>query len=507
MNFPIWDLSFGLPLLIAFVSIPHVMVAHFAIGGGLFLAIYEGRARRTNDTALLNYTRSHSRFFMLITLVFGALTGVGIWFTISLVSPAATSALIHTFVWFWATEWVMFFVEIAASLVYYYGWDRLDGRTHERVMWIYFIAAWGSLAVINGIITFMLTSGTWVADRNIWPAFFNPTYWPSLIFRTLICFLMAGIFAILTAAWHKDELLGRRINRIALIWSLPTIIAMIPVGYWYHASLPEATLASIAGGWRAIANAQDTLIATAIGLAVVVVLIAMIRNKLVIRILAIILVALGLKAFGSFEWYREAARKPFVISGYMYSNGIVVSDTTAIRTAGLYSSIKWKHDDVSRRGEDLFRAACQSCHSLSGYNGVARMVAERGWSEPELANLIPRTGYMRGAMPPFLGNAAEAADIAGYIFKSTSGLDIPAVAKTPQRIWDNNCGLCHSIDESRPLRAALSGMSLTDLKEAILTADQLSDVMPPFMGTDADAAALATHLEKVLQNPTVAGAK
>src|SRR3972149_4891919 len=130
MNFPVWDVGFGLPLLIALVAIPHVMVAHFAIGGGLFLVIYEARARRTNDSLMLNYVRSHSRFFMLLTLVFGALTGVGIWFTIGLVSPAATSALIHTFVWFWATEWVMFFVEIAASLVYYYGWDRLDGKTH-----------------------------------------------------------------------------------------------------------------------------------------------------------------------------------------------------------------------------------------------------------------------------------------------------------------------------------------------------------------------------------------
>ena len=36
--------------------------------------------------------------------------------------------------------------EIAAAMVYYYGWDRLDARTHVRVGWIYFVSAWASLA-------------------------------------------------------------------------------------------------------------------------------------------------------------------------------------------------------------------------------------------------------------------------------------------------------------------------------------------------------------------------
>ena len=75
----------------------------------------------------------------------GALTGVGIWFTIALVQPEGTSTLIHTFVRIWALEWVFFAVEIAAAFVYYYGWERLDRRTHLTVGWIYFGAAWISL--------------------------------------------------------------------------------------------------------------------------------------------------------------------------------------------------------------------------------------------------------------------------------------------------------------------------------------------------------------------------
>ena len=92
--------------------------------------------------------RSLSRGFVLLTLVLGALTGVGIWLTIGLVQPRATSALVTTFVWAWATEWTFFAVEIAAAMVYSCGWDRLEPRTHVAVGWVYFVASWASLAVI-----------------------------------------------------------------------------------------------------------------------------------------------------------------------------------------------------------------------------------------------------------------------------------------------------------------------------------------------------------------------
>ncbi|HZP24649.1 MAG TPA: cytochrome ubiquinol oxidase subunit I [Terriglobales bacterium] len=160
MNYPLWQIGFPGGLLIALVAVVHVFVSHFAVGGGAYLVLLESRARRLNNAGLLAYVRRHSVFFALLTLVFGAVTGVGIWFTIGLVSPEATSSLIHTFVWGWAIEWVFFFVEITAALIYAYGWDRLDSATHMAVGWVYFAAAWASLAIINGIITYMLTPGT-----------------------------------------------------------------------------------------------------------------------------------------------------------------------------------------------------------------------------------------------------------------------------------------------------------------------------------------------------------
>ena len=129
MNYPIWEIpNIGSAFWVAFMTIPHVYIAHFAIGGGLFLVLTELKAYRENSEAILNYTRSHAKFFLLLTMVYGGVSGVGIWFTIALANPQVTSSLIHTFVFGWAIEWVFFLGEIVALLIYHYYFDRLQRK-------------------------------------------------------------------------------------------------------------------------------------------------------------------------------------------------------------------------------------------------------------------------------------------------------------------------------------------------------------------------------------------
>src|SRR5438045_2305079 len=74
LNYPHWLLAMPGGLLIALIAVPHVFVSHFAVGGGFFLVSTEARARKQNDAALLAYCKRHSKFFALLTLVFGAIT-------------------------------------------------------------------------------------------------------------------------------------------------------------------------------------------------------------------------------------------------------------------------------------------------------------------------------------------------------------------------------------------------------------------------------------------------
>lgn len=142
MNYPVWQLDvFGGGLLVVLIAVFHVYISHFAVGGGLFLVLAERKAHRENNPHLLEYVRRHARFFLLLTMVAGSMSGVGIWFIISLLNPAATSILIHTFVFAWAAEWVFFLIEIVALFLYYYTFGRMNHRRHLLVGWIYFGAA------------------------------------------------------------------------------------------------------------------------------------------------------------------------------------------------------------------------------------------------------------------------------------------------------------------------------------------------------------------------------
>ncbi|MCS7008909.1 MAG: cytochrome ubiquinol oxidase subunit I, partial [Chthoniobacterales bacterium] len=205
MNYPVWNVPYiGSGLVIGMVAIVHVLVSHFAIGGGLFLYLTEKKALREGREDWLKRLPGYSKFFLVLTGVVGAMTGVGIWFSIGLANPAGTSTLIHNFVFGWATEWVIFLVELSLAAAYYYTWGRLPSGVHVRLGLLYAVSSFLTLVIINGILTFKLTpssawlsvAGTGKEAEHFFEAFFNPTYWPSLALRTLVCISMGGVMSL-----------------------------------------------------------------------------------------------------------------------------------------------------------------------------------------------------------------------------------------------------------------------------------------------------------------------
>ena len=62
MNFPVWELHWaGGGLLIAAMAVFYVYIAHFAVGGGLFLVLTERMGYRRNSPGILKYTRQRRR--------------------------------------------------------------------------------------------------------------------------------------------------------------------------------------------------------------------------------------------------------------------------------------------------------------------------------------------------------------------------------------------------------------------------------------------------------------
>lgn len=421
MEYPFWDIPLlGGGMLIGIIAILHVFVSHFAIGAGLFLVLTERKARREGDEALLAYLKRHSTFFILVVLVFGAVSGVGIWWTIGLVHPTATSALIHIFVWAWAIEWVFFVIELLAAFIYYYGWNRLDARTHIAVGWIYFAGAWLSLFMINGILTFMLSSGKWPETHSIVDAFFNPTMLPSLVIRTAVTIALAGLYALITASAEADESLRERVVKYASKWVLVGI-SIIPFGgIWYISQLPPQAREISMGG----APVVTLFAAASIVFSAFVFIATLIGPFLFPRrfhvTFAFVIVALGLITTGVTEWVREAVRKPYIIYNYMYSNAVRTEDVQKVWEQGVLGSARWAllseadREDPLKMGAKVFRFHCQSCHTVNGFNGIK--FAVKGWKKDFLDVQIQNLDQLKGYMPPFLGTEEERKALVEWLY-------------------------------------------------------------------------------------------
>jgi len=488
MIYPFWDVPFGYGILMAVIAVLHVFVSHFAIGGGLYLVVTERRAVKAGDTATLEFLQKLSKFFVLVTLVFGALSGVGIWFIIGLLNPSATEALIHNFVWGWAIEWTFFVVEIAAAIIYYYTWKRLASREHMIVGWIYFIAAWLSLVVINGIVAFMLTPGKWLQTGNFWDGFFNPTYWPSLVLRTGVCVMLAGLYALLVAARYETSDFKKRIVRYSVLWGvIGFIIALVIANPWYFSIILATIFAK-----------QQPFMSTPVYAAAVehflgfAIIASLVLAWLIARrwntVLAIILMALGLAWFGAFEMFRESIRKPYVVTGYIYGNGAQVAKAAQYQKDGLLSQFQYKTGDD---GADLFRHACRTCHTWTGYKPLKP--AFDGTDKAFIAGIIRSAHLLKGNMPPFLGTPAEADKIASYLDAHIDHTPITNGAKA----YQVRCGKCHVLGTTTDKSKTFIGLDADNLGNLLDALPDLSKDMPAYTGSAAERAALIAYLQEL----------
>jgi len=497
MNYPFWDAGVGYGVLMATIAVVHVFISHFAIGGGLYLVVTETRARRRGATVWLEHLERLSRFFVLTTLVLGALTGVGIWFVIGLLNPAATELLIHNFVWGWAIEWTFFVIEIAAAIVYYYGWRRMSPATHLRVGWLYFAAAWLSLAVINGILSFMLTPGDWLATGSFWDGVLNPTYLPSLVLRTGICVLLAGLYSLAVASRMPASPEKTAIVHYDTVWALVGLAIAAPAGLWTFRALPAALVATARASMPWPMEWLAALGWLALALAAGLVLFGLIFGRHLRLPAAVLLMALAFAGFGSFEFLRESIRKPWIVAGTMYGNGIEVERIAELQSGGLLPALAYRTGDD---GRDLFQHACGSCHTVDGYKSMRRVYD--GTDAAYIAATIRGAHRMRGNMPPFAGTAAEVDTLAGWIAARIDRRPLAEITglsgiELGRRSYDLRCGKCHEIGGRNDKTASLDGYTRADLEDFLGMAGDLSDEMPPFHGDDAEREALAEYLLSV----------
>jgi hypothetical protein len=408
-------------LVIGGLGIVHVFLAQLAIGGGMLLCYFQWLATTGRSPDARRLLDGYFKWLILLSFVFGALTGVGMWFTTIQISPRTIGVMVDEFHWVWATEWTFFCLEVVAGYAFYRAGPRLDDRSRMRLLICYSFAAWMSLFWINGILSWQLTPGEWISNGRLWTGFFNPSFWPSLIFRTISALTIASLLAcVVINTMHELHHTQRAklIHQAAFL--LTPMAAMAPLALWYLAVIPADSRSWVLGG----SPAMTMFMALAAGTSLLIgayALIGLVRQRLYINgATATLLCVLALGATAGGEFVREGVRKPFTIRQYLYSNSIAPEEVAELRVTGCVTNDPYPLRDAAslpnpqlRLGAHVFRMQCSVCHTPSGVNGLTHLAGT--WSIQQKRMNIAKLQQTKPFMPPFAGTPRELEALAQWI--------------------------------------------------------------------------------------------
>jgi len=452
-DFPIFEMPvIGQRMLMAINAIIHVFVSHGgAVGGSIVLAALAIWANKRNDMNAYNMTYKILMVFFIITTSIGALTGIGMWIHANILSPNAIGGLIRVFFWKWFIEWIVFNFEVILLLVWFMTWkkhaDSPQGRARSIKFGVsYAVASWLTMVIITAILAFMLTPNfegqPWV-DPEVFPgkvdynnALFNPTWGPSLAFRTTSAIAFAAALAIMwtwiiaTFSKNPDDMDAkpRVIKFLAGIMLIMVPISAV-LGYWYLSIIPDAAKAMIPTAMmtRAFEDKFDVMYMITIGIGATVLIttiIAYFAPKRMPYVAASMMVLAFLAFWGYEERVREFIRKPYIIYNYMYSNGIRATDVPYLNKVGILKHAVFIDEDkkvlnadksnIVEVGHSIFQIECRICHTDNGINGLKKLT--KGWSQEAIrARLNNLPGGGTPYMPPFVGTDADKDALAAYL--------------------------------------------------------------------------------------------
>ncbi|GMU38098.1 MAG: cytochrome ubiquinol oxidase subunit I [Phycisphaerae bacterium] len=400
-------------MVIGGMGIVHVFLAQFAIGGGMLLCYFQRLASGGGDPLARRFIDGYFKALVLVSFVLGALTGVGMWLTAIQVSPRTIGVMVDEFHWVWATEWTFFCLEVVAGYAFYRCGARLSDRRRMALLAMYSVAAWFSLFWINGILSWQLTPGAWVAERTVWSGFFNPGFWPSLLYRTASSMTIAALIACIVInampGFSSDE--RRALIRRASNLMLPMLF-MPALAVWYFLTMPADSRSWMLGG----SPAMSLFLAGAAGSSMLLggyALVGLVRQKLYINgATATTLTALALAATACGEFVREGSRKPYTVRESLYANSITPEEVKIARVAGWARHDPYPLPDESEYpnpqlvlGGKGFRLQCSVCHTLDGANGLTHLVGT--WSLEQRRMNLAMLQHTKPFMPPFAGDAEE----------------------------------------------------------------------------------------------------
>lgn len=298
--------------------------------------------------------------------------------------------MVFNFHWIWATEYTFFCLEIVAGYCFYRYHKQLSDRTSLTLLVMYAFAAWMSLFWINGILSWQLTPGDWLTTHSVVDGFFNPGFWPSLLFRTIVCMTLSALIGCVVVNVIPDLRREQRqelINKSAHL--MIPMLAMPLLGAWYLLSMPEDSRGWVLGGSPAMMLFFSISVFASLAIGGYA-LIGLWMQKLYINgATATLLLFMAFGATAGGEFVREGSRKPYTIRHVLFSNGIRPEEVADLRRRGCITDDPYPvtHEsrlpnDIVTDGAKVFRRQCEVCHTMEGSNAVVHLTGS--WDDDQM---------------------------------------------------------------------------------------------------------------------------
>lgn len=429
--------NFHMPLLgdgmtIALVAVLHVLLSHgVAIGMVALIVVFEYLSLRRKDKGLEEFTRETLKIVVIIITAVGAVTGAGIWFTLSVLAPEGIGSMLRVFFWPWFVEWLVFTAEVIVILIYYFLWYRMRKKNpygHLRIGIMYIIAAFFSAFLITGILGFMLTPDGWVHNHNLFRGFFNPTFLPQLGLRYFGGLALGGVLYVLFLVLsRRTEIKARNFMFRFLGYWILIFSALAGVSSWFYFKAVPPTYAThkiYAVLTSALSQKPELLTignSIAVFFIILLSLFIILRKQKAALIMVFPTLILSIALVGEFERIREFIRGPYLMPGYMYANQITLERSEYLKKTGFLDKTAWymippKNEPVQdTAGYTLFMANCGACHTIGGINDITQRL--KGRTYRSIAVLIDRTHDMVPFMPPFSGTEQEKMSLAAFLYE------------------------------------------------------------------------------------------
>ena len=239
--YPTWyEPGIGSGWVIGLIATVHVLFSHTAVGAALLFTYLAYIGYRDDRPELLDFIKKYGLFLLVFSYILGSITGPGIWYSTTVGSPRGISALIHNFVWKWATEWVFFVIEVIGVYMMVYLAGKVDKGTYLRIAITFGLASFATMLAIVGILSFMMEPGRpeWFTEGGYLLGFYGDNTFSQLFIRIAFMFTITAVVGGIVVAGLKDPAFKTWLARRLAVLGIVSAVVGMALYPWYLSTLP-----------------------------------------------------------------------------------------------------------------------------------------------------------------------------------------------------------------------------------------------------------------------------